>query len=270
MLEAGPLSVLPGARGAAGVPGRRTRPVRSAPLRPLCVRPEPAGVLRSGRRIRAVRAGHRWATGGGPPCARPAVRGRVALPRADRPVERPARPARSRGRRGVLARQPAARRGAAPGARVLARRPVPGARPRERTGAGWRPSRATAPGPSTPSTCSTCSRGSDCCAAGRPTTSSRPSTAAASAGAASWPSRATGWSRPSRPCGSSTAGSGWRPRSSGGSRPGATAPGSCADIRPGDVISIHWDWACERLDERRLANLIAWTMHHLRLANTTI
>lgn len=46
--------------------------------------------------------------------------------------------------------------------------------------------------------------------------------------------------------------------------------GFVADIRPGDVISIHWDWACERLDERRLGNLVAWTMHHLRLANTTI
>lgn len=46
--------------------------------------------------------------------------------------------------------------------------------------------------------------------------------------------------------------------------------GFVSDIRPGDVVSIHWDWACDRLDERRLANLIAWTRHHIRLANTTV
>jgi hypothetical protein len=41
-------------------------------------------------------------------------------------------------------------------------------------------------------------------------------------------------------------------------------------IQPGDVISVHWDWACDRLDDRRLANLVAWTRHHLQIANTTI
>ena len=38
----------------------------------------------------------------------------------------------------------------------------------------------------------------------------------------------------------------------------------------GDVVSIHWDWACDRLDDRQLANLIAWTGHELALANLTI
>jgi hypothetical protein len=38
----------------------------------------------------------------------------------------------------------------------------------------------------------------------------------------------------------------------------------------GDVVSVHWDWACDRLDDRQLANLIAWTGHELALANRTI
>lgn len=46
--------------------------------------------------------------------------------------------------------------------------------------------------------------------------------------------------------------------------------GFIADIAPGDVVSVHWSWACDRLDERRLANLIGWTRHQLDLANRTI
>jgi hypothetical protein len=46
--------------------------------------------------------------------------------------------------------------------------------------------------------------------------------------------------------------------------------GFIAGIEPGDVISVHWDWACERLDGRRLANLVGWTRHQLRIANATI
>ncbi|HET9680952.1 MAG TPA: DUF6390 family protein [Candidatus Limnocylindrales bacterium] len=41
-------------------------------------------------------------------------------------------------------------------------------------------------------------------------------------------------------------------------------------VRPGDVVSIHWDWACERLDRRRLAALRRWTDHELEIANRTI
>ena len=43
-----------------------------------------------------------------------------------------------------------------------------------------------------------------------------------------------------------------------------------ADLVEGDVVSIHWDWACERLDARRLARLQAWTTRELRIANLTI
>lgn len=46
--------------------------------------------------------------------------------------------------------------------------------------------------------------------------------------------------------------------------------GFLADTRPGDVLAIHWDWACERLDERRLGQLQAWTQRQLDIANRTI
>ena len=38
----------------------------------------------------------------------------------------------------------------------------------------------------------------------------------------------------------------------------------------GDIIAIHWDWACERLDERQAGILKAWTARELRIANTTL
>jgi len=39
---------------------------------------------------------------------------------------------------------------------------------------------------------------------------------------------------------------------------------------PGDTISLHWDWACERLDPERLRSLITWTRHELAIANRSI
>ncbi len=42
------------------------------------------------------------------------------------------------------------------------------------------------------------------------------------------------------------------------------------DVVPGDWVSIHWGWACEVPDARRLANPERWTTHHLALANRTI
>ncbi|HTK45497.1 MAG TPA: DUF6390 family protein [Patescibacteria group bacterium] len=42
------------------------------------------------------------------------------------------------------------------------------------------------------------------------------------------------------------------------------------EVTPGDVVSIHWDWACERLDARRLAALRGVTATELELANRTI
>jgi hypothetical protein len=46
--------------------------------------------------------------------------------------------------------------------------------------------------------------------------------------------------------------------------------GFVGDVATGDVVSIHWDWACERLDAGRLDALQAWTRFELELANRTI
>jgi hypothetical protein len=42
------------------------------------------------------------------------------------------------------------------------------------------------------------------------------------------------------------------------------------EARPGDVVAIHWNWACERLDEDQLRRLIFWTRRHLAIANATL
>jgi hypothetical protein len=46
--------------------------------------------------------------------------------------------------------------------------------------------------------------------------------------------------------------------------------GFLGDVRPGDVVSIHWDWACDVLSESQLARLVAWTRHELAIANQSI
>ena len=38
-------------------------------------------------------------------------------------------------------------------------------------------------------------------------------------------------------------------------------------VAPGDVVSMHWDWVCERLDPRPLGNLRSYTMRHLDMVN---
>ncbi|MBI3746659.1 MAG: hypothetical protein HY264_09125 [Chloroflexi bacterium] len=38
----------------------------------------------------------------------------------------------------------------------------------------------------------------------------------------------------------------------------------------GDIISIHWDWACERLDPDRLARLIRFTTREIEIANRSL
>lgn len=42
------------------------------------------------------------------------------------------------------------------------------------------------------------------------------------------------------------------------------------NVQPGDVVSIHWGWACDVLDGRKLAALTRYTRQHLDLANQTI
>jgi hypothetical protein len=46
--------------------------------------------------------------------------------------------------------------------------------------------------------------------------------------------------------------------------------GFVEDVEVGDAIAIHWDWACERLDRRRLGALRTWTIRELAIANRTI
>jgi hydrogenase maturation factor len=46
--------------------------------------------------------------------------------------------------------------------------------------------------------------------------------------------------------------------------------GFADQVAVGDWVSIHWGWACEVLDGRKLANLSRWTAHHLAIANRTI
>jgi Family of unknown function (DUF6390) len=41
-------------------------------------------------------------------------------------------------------------------------------------------------------------------------------------------------------------------------------------VQPGDIISIHWSWACDRLPVRQLAKLITWTSREVAIANQTI
>ena len=42
------------------------------------------------------------------------------------------------------------------------------------------------------------------------------------------------------------------------------------DAAPGDLVSIHWDWACERIDESTAGTLRAWTVRQLAIANATL
>ncbi|HEV7870650.1 MAG TPA: DUF6390 family protein [Modestobacter sp.] len=40
-----------------------------------------------------------------------------------------------------------------------------------------------------------------------------------------------------------------------------------ADLRPGDQVSLHWNWICERLDDQQVAVLSGRTGQQLRLTN---
>jgi hypothetical protein len=46
--------------------------------------------------------------------------------------------------------------------------------------------------------------------------------------------------------------------------------GFVEDVTAGDVVAIHWDWACERLDAARLMALRDATTRELEIANQTI
>lgn len=42
------------------------------------------------------------------------------------------------------------------------------------------------------------------------------------------------------------------------------------DISPGEMVAIHWSWACDRLTPRQLHNLVAWTRLALWVTNRAI
>ncbi len=46
--------------------------------------------------------------------------------------------------------------------------------------------------------------------------------------------------------------------------------GFVSDVKPNDVVSIHWDWACDVLDADQAARLISWTQRELDIANETL
>ncbi len=46
--------------------------------------------------------------------------------------------------------------------------------------------------------------------------------------------------------------------------------GFLGEVHPGDVVSIHWGWACDVLDAEQIAGLVGWTQRHLSIANETI
>jgi Family of unknown function (DUF6390) len=46
--------------------------------------------------------------------------------------------------------------------------------------------------------------------------------------------------------------------------------GLLGGARPGDPISLHWGWACDRLSRPQLERLTAWTGAALRIANQAI
>jgi len=43
--------------------------------------------------------------------------------------------------------------------------------------------------------------------------------------------------------------------------------GMVDDLAPGDWVSLHWEWVCDRLTERQVGFLRAYTMRHLKIVN---
>jgi hypothetical protein len=43
--------------------------------------------------------------------------------------------------------------------------------------------------------------------------------------------------------------------------------GMVAALRPGDWVSLHWEWVCDVLTERQVGQLRRYTEHHLAIVN---
>lgn len=46
--------------------------------------------------------------------------------------------------------------------------------------------------------------------------------------------------------------------------------GFVADLAVGDIVSLHWDWVCDRLAPNQLRQLQHFTVRHLKIANTGV
>jgi hypothetical protein len=46
--------------------------------------------------------------------------------------------------------------------------------------------------------------------------------------------------------------------------------GFVADLAVGDVVSLHWDWVCDRLTPHQLQQLKLFTARHLKIANSGV
>jgi hypothetical protein len=46
--------------------------------------------------------------------------------------------------------------------------------------------------------------------------------------------------------------------------------GFVRDLHPGEWVSLHWDWVCDRLTAPRLRALRRYTLRHLEMANSTL
>jgi hypothetical protein len=46
--------------------------------------------------------------------------------------------------------------------------------------------------------------------------------------------------------------------------------GTAGALRPGDHVSLHWHWVCDRLSRRQLGNLRRQTMRQLHITNDLV
>jgi len=46
--------------------------------------------------------------------------------------------------------------------------------------------------------------------------------------------------------------------------------GLAAQLAPGDYVSLHWDWVCDRLSRRQLINLRRYSMLELEVTNRRV
>ena len=45
--------------------------------------------------------------------------------------------------------------------------------------------------------------------------------------------------------------------------------GMVTDLAPGDWVSLHWEWVCDKLTEQQVARLRDYTLRHLKIVNET-